>query len=289
MKTLVLGATGAIGTAVTQELIRNHHTIVALARSDTAEKKLRDKGMSVIRGDIRKPQDWAHVIHTVDAIVHVAATFSDDMGEVDRHLIDTLIEEGTDLSRPIRFLYTGGTWLYGETGDDVATEDTSFSPLPSFAWMIENGSKVLMAACFDGIMIHPGMVYHRDGGVLSRFLSSAQEDGAVEVWGSTNTRWPMVHRNDLATAYRLALEKGTPGEHYNVAAEEGVPVGQVVNAINRRFGLQTRPFVRSLSDVIEEQGDWAEGPTLDQQMSSAKIRQTLGWRPAFTDVIAEIS
>jgi len=111
VRVFILGATGRVGSAITDELISHSHTIVALARSDTAEKSLADKGADVVRGDLRTPGPWQGTIHDVDAIIHAAVTFGDDMGDVDRRMVQALIEEGENLTRPARFIFTGGCWL----------------------------------------------------------------------------------------------------------------------------------------------------------------------------------
>lgn len=289
MRIMLLGATGMIGSAVLNELIRAGHSVLALARSDAAEQSISKMEADVLRGDLLQPAHWASAVNTVDAVIHAAATFSDDMGSIDRHVIDALIGHAMMAEDCVRFIYTGGIWLYGATGDEIATEETPFDPIQSFSWMVENGQAVLGSSCFEGLIVHPARVYERDGGAFSRFLSSAQDKGRIEVWGSLETRWPLVHRSDLAMAYRLVLEHGVVGESYNVAAQTGVRVGDIVTAMGRRLGLDREPLVRPVDDVVEEYGTWAVGPTLDQQMSAKKIISTLGWVPQKTDVVAEIS
>ena len=286
MRILLLGATGFIGSAILSELAGAKHEVLALARSEAAERKLREDGAETVRGDLRNPREWSSAIIDVDAVVHAAVTWTDDMGEVDRQVIRQLMEQASRIKRRVRFLYTGGCWLYGRTGDSVATEDTPFNPIRSFAWMVENSAAVLAAPCFDANIVHPGMCYERDGGVFSRLMP---EGGSMEVWGSADTRWPVVHKADLAAAYRLVLENAPAGESYNVCAEPGIRVGNVAAAIAKRFGVQEEPTVRSLADLIAEHGEWAEGPTLDQQMSSRKIRDSLGWRPVHTDAVSEMA
>jgi len=288
MKVFVLGATGAIGQSIIPELIAHDHEIVALARSDASEAKLAAKNIPVIRGDLRAPADWCKIVHEVEAIIHVAGTFSDDEGDIDRHLVSTLIAEAKSAQHKIRFIYTGGCWLFGETGDRIADEESEFDPLPAFKWVIESSRLVFDAPCFETMMIHPAMVYDRDGGTVSRFLSSARKAGRVEVWGSLQTRWPVVHGEDNAQAYRLVLERGQAGQSYCVAAETGVWVGEMAAVISQRFGLKTDPWVREVLEAVREHGEWAFGPALDQQMSANKIMRTLDWSPKFTNMLAEI-
>lgn len=289
MKVLILGATGLIGSAITDDLVRHGHQVLALARSPVAEEALSVKNVDIVRGDLRDPGSWSDRIGAVEAVIHVAATFSDDMGAVDHKVVAALIASAQAGRTKTRFLYTGGCWLYGETGDHVADEKTPFKPINAFSWMVDNSRLVLEADCFETMILHPGMVYDRDGGAVGRFVSEAQTSGRLEVWGSLETRWPVVHSSDVASAYRLVLEKGVPGTSYNIAAQEGVVVGQIAQAVAHRFGLTAEPDVRGLDDIVAEQGDWAVGPTLDQQMSGQTLRETLGWKPVRTDILSVIS
>lgn len=288
MRVFILGATGTIGEPVADALIAHGHDLVALARSDETESKLKAKKIDVVRGDLRQPEAWAHTVRTVDAVIHVAATFSDDMAEVDRAVVQALVEVTAAAPHKIRFIYTGGCWLFGETGDRVAEETSPYQSIPSFAWMIDHADLVLKAPHLEAMIVHPAMVYSADGGVLSRFITSAQEQGRIEVWGALKTRWPVVHRTDLAEAYRLVLERGAPSEAYCVAAEEGVQVGLLAEGLSKRFGLTQPPLVRAAEEVMAEHGDWAAGPTLDQQMSGQKIRNSLQWSPQYPDILKEI-
>ena len=122
------------------------------------------------------------------------------MGAIDRRLLDYLLPAlGAQANKP-RFITTGGCWLFGATGDAIATEETALDPLPAFAWMVPHLARVLAAPEVDGIVIHPAMVYTRDGGVFARFARDAVERDAVRVVGGESVRWPPVHADDLASS-----------------------------------------------------------------------------------------
>jgi len=93
---------------------------------------LADIGVAVLAGDIRTPETWVMNLPPVDAVVHVAANYAFDMGAVDTRLLAALLPVLGAMRRQPRLLYTGGCWLYGQTGDAVATEATPFDPLPAF-------------------------------------------------------------------------------------------------------------------------------------------------------------
>ncbi len=288
MRVLLTGGTGSIGAAVLSELIDAGHDILALARSPDSATRLAAQGAAALSGDMLRPAGWAGAVGEVEAVIHLATSFSEEMGQEDQAVLQALIEAAQGLSKPRRFLYTGGTWLYGETGDRIATEATPYDPPAPEAWWPEAAELLLAAGCFRTSIIHPGMVYHRDGGVFSRFVADARKGGPIEIWGSPETRWPLVHRRDVASAYRLVLEKGVTGQSYNVASEVGVPVDRIVAAIAQRFGVSGPPKIRTTADVVAQWGSWAVGPTLDQRMGSAKITAELGWRPVVTDAIQDM-
>ena len=50
MRVLLLGATGSIGSAVLQELLRRGHAVVALARSDASAARIAAAGVANIKG-----------------------------------------------------------------------------------------------------------------------------------------------------------------------------------------------------------------------------------------------
>lgn len=290
MRVLVLGGTGVIGSAVVRELIARGHTILGLARSEASVAKLTACGAASISGDIAAPERWAGKLREFDAVIHAACDFDGDMAGIDDRLLNTLLPAlATQGNRP-RFVYTGGCWLFGSTGEAVATETTPFDPLPAFAWMVPNLKRVLAAPAIDGIVIHPAMVHADDGGVFQRFARDAADRHAVRVVTGEAVRWPLVHADDLASLYALALERAPAGSSYIGAANDGIAVGQIARAFAKRFGTRDQePEIVPVEAVAAELGEWARGYARDQRLSGGKARRELLWRPAHLDPIGEIS
>lgn len=283
MKVLILGATGSIGTAVSAEMAAHGHDVLALARFDASDAALAAKGYQTLRGDLVRPMEWASAVRRVDAVIHAAATFDDDMEAVDRTLITALIDAAGAPDRPIRFIHTGGCWLYGATGDEVATEATPFAPIPAFEWAVETAGMLERSSAFSTAIIHPAMVYHRGGGVFLGFLEEAGKGGQIALWGAASTRWPLIHRDDLAVAYRLLAERADLTGHFNASAQAGVPIGRIAGAICSKLGVTPVFSERDQSAAIAELGAWAEGMFLDQQMACPRLIGETGWRAKITD------
>jgi nucleoside-diphosphate-sugar epimerase len=290
LRVFVLGGTGSIGSPIIRALIKRGHNVWALARSDASAAKLAEFGAEPVAGDIASPERWAASLPHVGAVIHAACDFNSKMGAIDARLLDALLPALAAQPENPRFVYTGGGWLFGATGDEVATEETPFRPLPAFGWMVPQLRRILQAPEVDGIVIHPAMVYTPRGGVFQRFAHEAVEQDAIRVVGSEDVRWPLVHSEDLADLYSLALERAPAGSSYLGAAIEGLAVGRIARAFAKRFGTRhPEPQIVPADAIASEFGEWARGYALDQRLSGAKATGDLGWRPKRLDPEREIA
>ena len=203
MRVFVIGGTGVIGSTVVRTLVGRGHDVSGLARSDTSAAGLAAIGAMPIAGDITAPEHWVDRLPPFDGVIHAACDFGSEMGAIDRRLLDVLLPALAARPKQPRFVYTGGGWLFGATGDAVATEESPFHPLPAFSWMVPQLQRVLVAPEVDGIVIHPAMVYAGAGGVFHRFARDAVECDAIRVVDGERVRWPLVHSEDLAALYAL--------------------------------------------------------------------------------------
>jgi nucleoside-diphosphate-sugar epimerase len=291
LKVLVLGGTGSIGASVVSALRSRRNEVLGLARSDSSADSLSSLGAQPVRGDIRWPDEWANVVDSIDAVIQVVGDFTADADPIGRNLISTLVRRiGNRRNRPPpAYIYTGGCWLYGTSGECVASENSPLNAPAEWAWSIDHLRIVLEAPQVRGIVIHPAMVYERDGGVLARFRDDLSTFGRVRVFGNENVHWPMVHRVDIGELYALALERAPRGESYNGAAVDSITVGVLARAMARRAGVETTPLVQSIEEGVAELGEWVRGYAIDQRMSGAKARRELQWLPVHTDPVADIS
>jgi nucleoside-diphosphate-sugar epimerase len=273
MRVFLLGATGTIGSAVLRELVGRGHEVFALARSDASAGKIERQQAVVVRGDIETPETWLPSLPAVDGVIHMACDFGSAMEAIDRHLLDRLLTRLAAQPNKARFLYTGGCWLFGPTGERPATEETPFSPLAAFAWMVPHLQHVLDSGEVEGIVVHPAMVHGGDGGVFRRFARDAGEGRPVRVVGSEEVRWPLVHCDDLAGLYALVLEGAAAGSSWLGVAVEGFPVGRIARTFSKDVEIV------SADTIADELGDWARGYACDQRLSGDKARRELGWSP----------
>ena len=283
MKVLILGGTGLIGAAVTRELVCTGHQVRGLCRSSQAATRLASMGAEPLSGDLTRPTPWHEHLLWADVLIHVAASFCNQMAAIDDAVVSAIQKAGRKRKTPLRGIYTGGAWLYGETGDRVAVETHPLIPIDAFAWMARNARLLEASPGLETAILHPAQVWTETGGAFDRMLDQARYDHPIEIWGGLHIRWPLVHADDLAVAYRLLAE--TPGltGSFNIASEAAAPLRRIFHEIVKTSGHDGSYIVRSRDWVRRTHGPLAEGPALDQQMSAAKAQEVLGWTPRHTD------
>ncbi|MFE4631983.1 NAD-dependent epimerase/dehydratase family protein [Streptomyces sp. NPDC056773] len=285
MKVLVLGATGYIGSAVVSRLTLEGHEVVPLVKHAAALHP--DTPVRV--GDLTDPASLrAAVTDDVDAVVNLATPAGDEA--VDTAALEALIEPLRGTGRA--FVYTSGVWVLGATGDAPATEDAGTEPIAIVGYRARIEQRVL-AAAGDGVravVIRPGIVYGRDGGIPALMTGWARENGAGRYVGSVATRWPMVHVDDLAELYALALTKGHSGALVHGVTWESVPAAAVAAAADIAAGGAGRAEPWPLTEAAETLGaPFAEALALDQVVSGRRAVEELGWRPSRPYVLTELA
>ncbi|XBS67951.1 hypothetical protein ABK905_13660 [Acerihabitans sp. KWT182] len=127
-----------------------------------------------------------------------------------------------------------------------------------------------------------------NAGFLPLLIKLAKEKGVIGYPGDGANLWPAVHARDLASLFRLALEKSPAGKNWHGTEGEGIPFREIAEAIGSRLGL---PAVSIPADVLMLPGYFgflANLVTLDLPASNFITRQTLGWEPAQPGLLADL-
>jgi len=134
--------------------------------------------------------------------------------------------------------------------------------------MVPQLRRILRSPEVDGIVIHPAMVYAAGGGVFHRFARDAVERDAIRVVESEQVRWPLVHGEDLANLYALALELAPARSSYIGASIGGLAVGRIARAFAGRFGTRREtPQIISTEAVAAERRESAARAWMATQAS----------------------
>jgi nucleoside-diphosphate-sugar epimerase len=291
MRIFLTGATGYIGSAVLDAVLRAGHEVTALVRDPEKAERLTQRGVEAVVGDLSKPASYSSKAARADAIIHTA--FEPKRGpKVDRQAIDTLLAvagQRAQAGQPACLVYTSGVWVLGEA-KTPADESSPVEPISLVAWRPEHEQIVLDAGRGNGIrtvVVRPGIVYGGARGIIADLLKDAA-NGLVRVVGEGKNHWPCVYDRDVADLYvRVATFPDASGIfHANDEADERV--SDIVDAIARHAKM--RPDVRHvpIEEARAKMGPYADALALDQVVRSPRAK-ALGWAPTLHSVAGNVA
>jgi nucleoside-diphosphate-sugar epimerase len=292
MRTFLTGATGYIGSAVLDALLRGGHQVTALVRDREKAERVSMRGVQPVIGELAKPKSYAASAEACDGIIHTAFEYSKRGQAVDREAIETLLgiaRRRADAGQKPFFIYTSGVWVLGKT-TNPAEEDAPVNPAPHVAWRPHH-EKAVLDAGIDGkvrtALIRPGIVYGGSRGIIGDMLKDAG-NGLVRVIGAGGNHWPCVYDRDLADLYvRIAASPGASGIfHANDEGDERV--NDIAEALANH--AKTPADIRHvpLEEARAKMGDYAEALALDQRVRSPRAR-ALGWTPSLRSVAGNVA
>ena len=285
MRVFVTGASGHIGSAVVPELIKAGHEVTGLARSDASAAAVQALGAEVHRGDLGDPDGLGAAVAGHDAVIHLAFDHATMMAG------DFPAAAATDLAvvRALGGALAGtGKTLIGigltPTGDPQRDAVINANPRSAVSREIvaigDRGVRTILVA------VPP--VTHSDQdrtGFIPTLIGIARDAGESGYVDQGANHWPAVHTLDLALLFRLALEQAPAGSQVFGAAEEGIPVREIAEAIARHLGL---PAVSVPAGQAAAHFRGFPFITVDITMPTAPARELLGWEPTHPGLIADL-
>jgi nucleoside-diphosphate-sugar epimerase len=291
MRIFLTGATGYIGAAVLDALVRGGHDVTALVRDNEKARRVAKRGAHPVIGNLGEPGSFRGSAEAHDGYVHAAFDYASGRGAaIEQAALETIIAAAkrprtAGASAPAKrfVIYTSGVWILGKTPEAVA-EDAPINPIALAAFRPGHERLVLGAAGdhLRTIVVRPGVVYGGGDGMIGDIFKAAS-NGLVRVVGDGNNHWPLVYDRDLADLYaRLAVHSDATGIfHANDEGDERV--NDIVGAIKPH--LPVKPDVRyvPIDEARHKMGGLADALALDQVVRSPRAR-AIGWTPTLHSV-----
>lgn len=297
MRVLLAGASGAIGTPLIRALTANGHEVIGLGHTPASGDRLRSLGVEPVIADVLDQDALLAALERVraDAVINeLTALKKTPMRHRDLQQTDTLRVRGTTnllaAARAIgarRFVTQSnlfGSYGFFDHGATLLTEDMPLAPTgqgdfePHQAAMRSAEEQTFAAAAdgIEGVVLRYANFYGPGAGIEEIVGMLRRRSFPIPRGGGGTVSW--VYIEDAAAATVAALERGQPGQAYNVADDEPVRWGTFANALATVFNTP-KPF---------ELPRWVLRPmpiayaflTTTIRLSNAKAKRELGWAPS---------
>jgi nucleoside-diphosphate-sugar epimerase len=278
---LVTGATGYIGSALVERLLREGYAVHALVRDPNAAaaRGLEAHGATLVAGDVRDSLPALDV--PIQSVVHLAVvSFPGADQRVNVHGALRVIGQSCELGLQV-FVYVSSALVYGPSDPACpVSERTACAPNSAFArgqLRVETRLRELARANgFPAVILRPGMVIGGGGGELPKLIEKL-EKRALPISGSGRQILTVTDRDDLIDAIvQCHRRQVAPGTTLNICTPGTAPVGPLYRRIARARGAGDP--IRLPAPVV-----------LCGGLISGFVQKLLGRRPTFDLDTAKVS
>jgi dTDP-glucose 4,6-dehydratase len=288
MRLLVTGGAGFIGSNFVRHVLRRDDCAVRVldaltyaGNPDNLADVSADPRFEFVRGDVCDPEAVAQAFTGVDAVVHFAAESHNDRsihgpgGAVATNVMGTLtLLEAARNAGVERFVHISTDEVYGEALAGPKVEGDPFRPRGPYS-ASKAGADLLCHAYFVTydlpVVVHRATnnygPYQYPEKLIPLFCYRALRDETLPVYGDGLQVRDWLHVADNCRAIELLLERGEPGEAYNVPGDNEHANLEVIRLILDELG---RP--ESLISFVEDR----PGHDVRYALDGAKVK-ALGW------------
>jgi GDP-4-dehydro-6-deoxy-D-mannose reductase len=303
MRALVTGAAGFVGQWVSRELVARGWDVVGTAL-ETAPIAAPNDDLSSVRWhvvDVRRGEDLARIldVEKPDAILHLAGVAFVPAAQADPGAaLEVNVIAAARLLAAVKARRAAGTLdptvLVIGSGEQYGRHDGSQMPLAETAEQrphsVYAASKAaqeyvaLEAFRSSGVRVIATRSFNHSGAgqadrfvlpaLVCRALALRANGGRSLSIGNRSTVRDFLHVRDVARAYVDLVDRGTPGDVYNVASGSGIDVGTMAMRVLALVGVDA--ILNTDAALVRP----ADVPTLIGD--ATKLRRATGWSPRFT-------
>lgn len=251
MKALVTGATGFIGRALSERLVRHGAELRVMVRDRRRLDGL--EAAEVVEGDVTDAAAVDLAVAGTEVVFHVAGSFreADAPDERYRQVNVESVRSVIEAARrhgARRVVHTSTVGIHGSIDGHVpAVEDTPLRPEGMYEITKAEGDALALSLAAGGppevVVLRPAPVYGPGDDRLLKLFRLAARPRPV-LLGDGRPLYHMVHIDDLVDAFLLAAEVPEAAGHaFIVAGRERPSVGELMAAVARALGRpEPRPI-----------------------------------------------
>lgn len=289
MRLFVTGASGFVGSAVTEELVRNGHEVLGLARSEKSAEKIEALGARAHRGDLTDLSSLRTGIEPCDGVIHTGMNhdFSNwkQSCERDQQAIESMSSILVGSNKPLIITSALGILPSGTEADENSRPCPT-SPNPRVLTEIAAVKAMAKGVNVSVVRLPPSTHGRGDWGFVTMLIKIAKDRGCSVYANDVNNTWPAVHRLDAAKLYRFAVEQARANSYYHAVSEEGVPFKDIAETIATQLGVEL--IGKSSIEAGAHFGWFAHFAAMNIRAKSEITRKALNWNPTHPGLIDDI-
>ncbi|MDW5561834.1 MAG: NAD-dependent epimerase/dehydratase family protein [Methanomassiliicoccus sp.] len=257
MTVLITGATGFVGSHLTEELLKKGDSIDALVRRPERAEALSKLGIGIIKGDVTEPASFRGKLGKYDTIYHLANVY--DFWLPDNSVLDKVNVQGTrslleeaKAAGVGKIIYTSSTVAIGIKSGAVGDEETEhcgyypaeynrskYLGLCEVGKMVAEGAPVITV--LPSAIIGPGDT-KSTGQFIINYLN-----GKLPGMIFPDCVMAYAYVKDVARGHVLAAEKGEIGQRY-ILANGNYQLRDFFNMISEVSGVP--PLKKTVSPTM---------------------------------------
>ncbi|KAF7956488.1 hypothetical protein EAE96_003827 [Botrytis aclada] len=290
------GATGYIGSVITELAIAEGYKVHGLSRSESGDSKLLIAGAVPIRGDFTTLDVLRRESAEADIVLHLATAYHitkagasyDAAWPIDKAAVEAMADGLEGSNKPL--VVTGSTLFVLSNPDGGETMETSPEdpePLNS-RHQAEAHALELVKRGIRVIAIRlPPWVFGRGGSGVKLFMDISRQAGEVTCVDGGKNCTSIVHVDDAARLYLLAAQSAKSGEVFNSSSATDVTFHEMWETMATTLNIPLKHL--STEEAIPKLGlVLTKFISVENRASGAKAREFLGWKPNGSSILEEI-
>jgi nucleoside-diphosphate-sugar epimerase len=292
MKIFLAGATGVVGKRLVPLLVRAHHQVTAVARTDAKALSLREQGAHPVTVDLFDKAAVTRAVAGHEVVINIATHIPSgaklmlpgafNENNRIRREASTNLAEAALAAGSARFIQESFAAVYPDRGDEWIDESVSIQPARyvESVRVAESAAEGFTARGGVGVVLRFSFFYGPDNSMTLDIVRLVRMGIAPSV-GSPEGFMSSLWTDDAATAVVSALV--VPAGVYNVTDDEPLRHREAFAALARALGVKPP---KPLPELIKKlSGSLGETLGRSLRLSNARLKAASEWAPQVRSVL----
>ena len=223
MRVLITGATGFVGRAVCEAVVREGHSVRRMARGSRSQSlEAQNDGMDWVRGSVLCPNDLRQGMQGCDAVIHLVGI----IGEIGDQTFERVHLEGT--RQVLEAALTSGVRRIVHMSA-LGTRPEAVSRYHQTKWAAE---EAVRSSGLDWTVFRPSLIYGPGDGFVNLFAGMSRWSPVLPVIGRGTSLLQPVSVDCVARAFARALDsKAAVHQTYDLCGFDRLNLPQILQTL----------------------------------------------------------